>query len=95
MIQLSSSSLTFSPRKKASLQEDFKIENLRSSLISSPSNQQNAGKDLAKSQVTFSFTPKNLHRANGGKVVTGNDASPLNREFWSPKPIKTANPEAK
>ena len=91
MIQLGSSSLTFSPRKKVSLQEDLQFEDLRKSLISSPSNLPNTGKDLTKSQVTFNFSPRNLTRANGSNGVSGDLASPTNKEFWSPKQAKTLN----
>ena len=72
MVSLSSNALTFSPRKKVSLQDDTQFNHLRKSLISSPSLGQVSGKDLSKSQATFSFSPRApISREN----VVGNGAA--------------------
>ena len=58
MVELGTNVLTFSPRKKLSLNDEVQFDQLRKSLISSPSNKQTSGKDLTKSQATFSFAPR-------------------------------------
>ena len=95
MVQLGSNVLSFSPRKKLSLHDETQFDQLRKSLISSPSNQQTSGKDLTKSQATFSFAPRSPVSRQGGAINgTGQVASPTGRQFWSPRAgTKPINPE--
>ena len=55
MVQLGTNPLSFSPRKKLSLNDDAQFNQLRKSLISSTSGGQGSCKDLTQSQATFSF----------------------------------------
>ena len=78
MVQLSTNPLSFTPRKKISLNDDAQFNQLRNSLVSESSNGQTSGRDLTKSQATFSFSPRApVSRESGTNGF--NTASPLGK----------------